>query len=262
MSASLHYDEFAPPSDLDESILTFWSFRNPPDGPDPWQHTVPVDGCMGIVVSLPPDAPGRVIVLGAHDTPRTVPVPAGSSYWGIRFWPDTGAAFLGVDADAWVGRAAPPPAPLAARVASLGPAIRQSATDADAVQQLTTWCRTQPRPTIDPTVRLAVLAIVAARGTVTIGALAQTLQCSDRQLLRRFRRATGLSLKRYARVRRFREAAARHLAAPRATWSQIAAEFGYSDHAHLTREFREIVGAAPSDVARFIAHISHGRIRP
>ncbi|MBK8251020.1 MAG: AraC family transcriptional regulator [Gemmatimonadetes bacterium] len=115
---------------------------------------------------------------------------------------------------------------------------------------------------LDAPVRLAVLAIVASKGRSRWGELPGTVGLTPRTLLRRFRAATGLTLKRYAKVRRFREAAARQRRGPATTWSYIAADVGYSDHAHLTREFREIHGAPPSEVARLIGRISHGKIRP
>ena len=58
---------------------------------------------------------------------------------------------------------------------------------------------------------------------------------------------TGLNPKHYFRIRRF-NAAVRRLAAKDGTaLSGVAAAAGYSDQAHLSREFREFAGVAPTE---------------
>lgn len=65
---------------------------------------------------------------------------------------------------------------------------------------------------------------------------------SHRHLLLRFRAATGLSPKEYARIRRFRRALSSMRDKPLA---DVAFDAGYSDQAHLCREFRELSGLTP-----------------
>jgi AraC-like DNA-binding protein len=45
-------------------------------------------------------------------------------------------------------------------------------------------------------------------------------------------------------------------------WSAIAAQSGFADHAHLTREFRALVGLAPTHVASRLDAIEHRNVRP
>lgn len=73
---------------------------------------------------------------------------------------------------------------------------------------------------------------------------------SHRRLLTLFREAVGLAPKRYCRVLRLQLALPRVLAGD--PLAEVAAFTGYSDQAHLTREFRELVGVSPG-VYRSIA---------
>lgn len=75
--------------------------------------------------------------------------------------------------------------------------------------------------------------------------LAARTGLSVSQFDRIFRRALGVSPRQYLlRVRI--EAACRRLAQTNETVSQIAYEFGFHDHAHFTRSFRQVMGTTPS----------------
>jgi AraC-like DNA-binding protein len=73
---------------------------------------------------------------------------------------------------------------------------------------------------------------------------------SHRRFLTVFRQAVGLAPKRYCRVLRFQRAIAGVVAGQPLV--AVAAHAGYSDQAHLTREFRELAGVSPG-VYRHIA---------
>lgn len=260
----MRYEEFPVPPELADHLLSIWSFARPVESEGVVQHFVPPDGCVSIAVAAHVQRSTETLLIGAHDRPLVVPIFPGDRYWGMRFWPDAGAACLGVDAGAWVGRSGPAPAHLSAPSAGVVRALDEGAGDEGVRDALASWSLASGwgAVALDAPVRLAVVAIVASKGAIPVGELPGTVGLTPRTLLRRFRAATGLTLKRYAKVRRFREAAARHVEAPSTTWSYIAADVGYADHAHLTREFREIHGAPPREVARLIGRISHGRIRP
>src|SRR5690606_21817051 len=68
---------------------------------------------------------------------------------------------------------------------------------------------------------------------------------SHRHLVALFRSAVGPGTKHYFRIRRIAEAA--HRLATRPTRiAELAADLGYADHAHLTREFRALCGVPPT----------------
>lgn len=106
--------------------------------------------------------------------------------------------------------------------------------------------------TVEPpsTVLDAWRAIGAAQGRLAIGELAHEVGWSDRQLRKRFRAETGLTPKAAARVVRFdrarRRLAGRLVSGRPADLADLAAECGYADQAHLSREFAVLAGCPPA----------------
>ncbi|WP_341975463.1 helix-turn-helix domain-containing protein [Microbacterium sp. LTA6] len=75
---------------------------------------------------------------------------------------------------------------------------------------------------------------------------AARLHLSLRTLQRLAHRHVGLPPAAMIRRRRLQEAAQRMRDDPHAEIAVIAADLGYADHAHLTRDFRTVLGIAPS----------------
>jgi AraC-like DNA-binding protein len=84
----------------------------------------------------------------------------------------------------------------------------------------------------------ALLCATQGRARVAVG-------CSRRHLVRRFAEDVGVPPKLAARLIRF-EAARRRLGT--VPLARLAAEHGFADQAHLTREFRALGGAPPTAV--------------
>ena len=87
--------------------------------------------------------------------------------------------------------------------------------------------------------------ILDSGGTVRVDQAAEHLGVSARALRARSHELIGLSPKRFARTHRLFRAIdlARRSSAPE--WSWIAATTGYSDQAHLVREFGALLGETP-----------------
>jgi AraC-like DNA-binding protein len=101
--------------------------------------------------------------------------------------------------------------------------------------------RTRLRPTaLHPQVAQA-LHDLAHEHTVADAVAASG--CSHRHFIARFRDATGLTPKGYARVRRFQRAL--RMLARDVVLADVALAAGYSDQAHFNREFREMTGVTP-----------------
>ena len=79
-------------------------------------------------------------------------------------------------------------------------------------------------------------------GTLRVEELAREVGWSRRHLTEKFRAETGLGLKAAARVIRFEAACDRLLAPDHPSLAQVAAEGGYADQAHLSRDFRDLAG--------------------
>lgn len=79
-----------------------------------------------------------------------------------------------------------------------------------------------------------------------VGDAASRLGVSVRTLQRLARRYVGLSPGAMIRRRRLQDAAERLRTDPATTIAAVAAELGYSDHAHLVADFRAMLGFTPS----------------
>jgi len=79
---------------------------------------------------------------------------------------------------------------------------------------------------------------------------AARLAVSQRTLQRMTHRYVGVPPLAMIRRRRLQEAAQRLRDDPSVDLAELAAELGYADHAHLTRDFRLVLGLAPSAYRR------------
>jgi AraC-like DNA-binding protein len=68
---------------------------------------------------------------------------------------------------------------------------------------------------------------------------------SPRHFIALFRASVGLTPKHYFRIQRFNEVTRRLASHLKTSLADMAADLGYSDQAHLTREFRELAGVTP-----------------
>ncbi|MFF1538504.1 helix-turn-helix domain-containing protein [Microbacterium sp. NPDC058269] len=92
----------------------------------------------------------------------------------------------------------------------------------------------------------AVMDVLMGDGAaLTPEEAATRLAVSVRTLQRMTHRHVGLSPAAMIRRRRLQEAAHRLRENPAVDLASIAAELGYADHAHLTRDFQAVLGIAP-----------------
>lgn len=82
------------------------------------------------------------------------------------------------------------------------------------------------------------------RGRMRVAALASDIGWSRRHLVNRFTGEFGLPPRDIARLHRF--GAALSLARTGLAWGDVAAEAGYADQPHLTREFRTLADQTPT----------------
>ncbi|MFJ8042624.1 helix-turn-helix domain-containing protein [Kitasatospora sp. NPDC096147] len=108
--------------------------------------------------------------------------------------------------------------------------------------------RLERSPEPAPEVEHAWSLIDASAGAVPVARLAEEVGWSRGHLVRRYTEQVGLSPKTTSRVLRFRRAVE---LLPRRTGdlAALAAECGYYDQAHLTREFRDLAGLTPGRMA-------------
>jgi AraC-like DNA-binding protein len=98
---------------------------------------------------------------------------------------------------------------------------------------------------IDDAVARAVRAIQGSGGRMRIETVARAAGFGLRSLQTRFGRAVGLTPKEFARLIRL-QATLRSLDAEELSLSELAADHGFADQAHATRELRRVTGLAPA----------------
>ncbi|MCF2531889.1 helix-turn-helix domain-containing protein [Yinghuangia soli] len=102
----------------------------------------------------------------------------------------------------------------------------------------------EPDPVVDE-VAAMVARITEDPGLVRVDEVAAQLDISVRRLQRLFAEYVGASPKWVLRRARLHEAAQRADQGTHVDWAALAADLGYSDQAHLTRDFTAAVGVPP-----------------
>lgn len=237
------YRELPAPPALRPYVSCLWVQTIAPGGPTYEQPVMP-DGCTDLV-ALGDD----VVVTGPMTQASTARLEPGSATVGVRFRPGAAPSLLGVSAaelrdddvavgDLW-GRPGTWLAEQAAErpggSARLGRLVDGLVRRLDAAADL-------------DTVALRFVRLLAERPGRPLPGMASALALSERQLRRRIEDAVGYSPRTLARILRFQQflAAARSPGGDRPDLARLAAEVGYADQAHLTRETRRLAGLPPA----------------
>ncbi len=114
----------------------------------------------------------------------------------------------------------------------------------------------QPAPLTDLIVAVARL-LTTSGGHTSVDALATAHQVSRQHFTRRFRAATGLPPKQFARICRFQRLVQTLLTTDVDRWAAEASGLGFYDQAHMINDFREFAGESPT---RFFQPHVGGRV--
>jgi len=237
------YREWLPPAALRGSLTCLW-VSVVPGGGGPQVTDVLPDGCTDLIWQS-----GRGGYVAGPDTgPAPAELPAGAVLVGARFRPGAGGPALRL-----------PLAELRDQRVDLSDCLpglaRQLPPDLPpelALSLLTRWSARlvsdgRPDPVADHGARLL------ASGRASVRDLPGMLAVSERQLLRRFDATVGYGPKTLQRVLRFRTVLALLAAGQRVDLTALAAQAGYADQAHLTRETKRLAGRPPGALARALA---------
>jgi AraC-like DNA-binding protein len=121
-------------------------------------------------------------------------------------------------------------------------------------------CRVNHLPS--PEIAFAYRRLARTAGGARITALAGEIGWSRKHLIDRFRAELGVTPKSLARMMRFHQACRLARIGTTQGWAGIAAESGYSDQAHLAREFAVLAGESPTAWARRLALTDSRLTRP
>ncbi|MCB0882058.1 MAG: helix-turn-helix transcriptional regulator [Thermoleophilia bacterium] len=240
---------FAPPADLAAHVEVLWAGWWDLRGDTPHTSRLLPDPCVNIAFE---GDESRVVGVWTRTWSRTLE--GRGSVRAAKLAAGAVGAFLDADAADLANRLTPladvagPDAGAELRRRVLDPARAEAGCAAVA-----RWLRSRRRDPLPDGVATAMEACRLAAGDpslLTVEALARAVDMSPRALQRLFRRHVGGSPKWLIRRHRLQEAAARIERGEDGGLAGLAAELGYADQAHLTRDFTAAVGASPARFAR------------
>jgi AraC-like DNA-binding protein len=242
----VHYAEFRPPQELRGFVACTWERAVSAGEPRPASRVLP-DGCVDLVFRG-----GELIIAGPDRGPLVSVLAPAETVVGLRLRPGVAGRVLGFPAselrdlrpaidELW----GPAGRRLGERVAEAEtPERRRAVLEAAVASRLPDL--EPPDPLVD-----AAIGMLSRPGT-RVAELAVELAIGERQLLRRFDAAVGYGPKLVDRVLRFQRflALAPAIAARAEDLARVAADLGYADQAHLTRDVKALSGLSPSRLAQ------------
>jgi AraC-like DNA-binding protein len=234
------YREFEPRPELRDLVTCTWE-RHVPAGGAIRSRILP-DGCVDLIWRM-----GELQIAGPDRGPFMSAV-GGETITGLRLRPGAAGQVLGLPASELLELRLP--LSDVRRLDGLSDRIAAAPSSAARRAELER-ALLQRRPEIgalDPLMQAAAARL--GRPAARVGELSEDLGTSERQLRRRFHDAVGYGPKTLDRILRFQRFVARApaLAAGEGDLARMAAELGYADQAHLTRECSRLSGLTPREL--------------
>jgi AraC-like DNA-binding protein len=195
------------------------------------------DGCLDVIWDG-----STLSVAGPDAVARWHDEPPGQQYAALRLAGGTGPALVGVAADELVGRSVPLDQLWSA-------ATTRRLTEAVAehpAETLRGWVEASTALRDQDPVAGRILAL--ARRQMPMARMADELGLGVRQLHRRSSAAFGYGPRRLSRILRLQQAFDRMRAG--SPLAAVAADAGYADQAHLSRDVRALTGDSPGVLVR------------
>lgn len=244
------YVERLPLPALVGRVRTIWVQQT---GARPYvQRNLPTGG-----VELQCPLGGLPRVLGPLTGATIQVLPPSTTVVGARFWPGSAAPFLGLPVDALVDLTVGLDDLWRGTAVRLGELLAGAPSPESALEVLQHFLvsRQTRAAAPDPLVSAAVRRLMPWT-PVEIGVVSTELKISGSQLRRRLLATVGVAPKVLQRALRFQGYLALAQAAaatpgprtPVAGVADLAAEAGYADHAHLSRECRRLAGLTPTEL--------------
>jgi AraC-like DNA-binding protein len=247
------YVERPPVPALAELVSSVWIQQVAPDA-EPYMHRNLPHG--GVELVCPVGSVPRIV--GPLTRPLVEVLAPGTTVVGVRFRPGAAPAVLDLPASELLDLAVGTDELWGRSAVALGERVDRAASPAAALADLQRHVagRLGDAPGPDPLVSEAVRQLMPWR-SAAVGSLTSRLFISERQLRRRCQAAIGLAPKALHRVLRFQG----FLALVQSALSQgrepagdglagLAADAGYADQAHLTRECVRLTGVTPRTFLR------------
>ena len=233
------YDESPPVPALAGLVRTVW-IQHTGSRPYP-QRDLPTGG---VELHCPIGAVPRLV--GPLTRAKVQLLPPNTTIVGVRFMPGAGTPFLGVPADELVDLTVELDQLWGSRALALADSIAAADSPGEALIRLQLFFAARHQQA-DPFVAEMVRRLMPWRPT-EISTLADDLALSESQLRRRCLTAVGVGPKALQRTLRFQGYLALAQAGFGDGLADLAAQTGYADHAHLSRECLRLTGVTPRDL--------------
>jgi AraC-like DNA-binding protein len=246
----LRLGRYPPAADLAHFVEYFWVVEWDLRGQEPHvQKTLPYP-CVHLVFEA-----DKTAIFGVPQGVFERKLEGAARAFGVRFRPGGFRGVLGGPVLTITDRIIPLTGIYDFDAGAAEAEVLGAAADAEMIGIAERLLRTRiPAP--DDTVDLVhgiVDRIANDRDINRVDELAAQLNLSERALQRLFNDYVGVSPKWVIRRSRLHDAAARLANAEDLNLTQLAADLGYSDQAHFTRDFKALVGRSPSDYRRSAA---------
>jgi AraC-like DNA-binding protein len=251
------HQEFAPPEELTGVIKCFWHNTQEAQVPGSSFEVVP-DGYAEIIFHFGTDLSSSrngnlqplpsPFMIGLLNQPVIFNTKNRLEIIGVRCFPWTVFDLLGLSPDKDGVRIIEHPiAQLQSRLAAyiIGGQIEEAI---DALKQY--FLDVQSLVTTDAVLFKAGKAMRDANGAMSVSQVAEASHATVRTLERKFKSAAGYSVKDVSGLIRFEQVRNQLWQNPGANLAGLAHELGYTDQAHLTREFKRYTGTTPAAFAR------------
>ncbi len=248
--------EFEPPDALRDTVVCFWYNRRDARASEPRFEVLP-DGHAEILFhfgdSCSIEADGMLqplpspFLLGLLDRPVYFQAAGQLEIVAIRCYPWTVYDLLGLPATKGLRvfeHSLSGLQPLLAAAVRAGDVERAIALVSEQVQEL------RARVAVDSLLFKAGAALRKAAGTLPVNDVAAAAHATVRTLERRFRQASGHTVKDVSGLIRFEQVRNRLWRFPETNLAGLALELGYADQPHLSREFKRYTGTTPAAFAR------------
>lgn len=208
-------------------------------------HSILPDARADLVIEVA-DSAARGWVYGTVTTPTTVPVGVGCHYLGIQFLPGQSRHFIRASARELTDHSVCAQDALGFSLDGVAERIGAGDVFSALDAMLLRWLARHPpsRGRVDAAIH--ALASVSPRRHVH--EVASGLGMSRRQLERLFLDHVGISPMAFVTIQRCRAAARALAARANARPADLAADMGYADQSHMTREFKRLLGRTPARI--------------
>lgn len=253
----MQHQEFEPPEALRDSVKCLWYDRRV-FGPDMTGFEILPDGYAEIVFTF-----GEVYRLAAAGDFALLPSPLlmGLLNRPVRLYARHDLEMLGVRCFPWMvfdllelpaGRESLQRLkhPLAGLQPELADALRAGYAEEALALLSRALLAARARMTLDRTLFQAGEALRQARGDLPVSAVAAAAQATVRTLERKFRLASGHTVRDVASLMRFEQVRNRLWHDHSVRIADLAYELGFADQAHLSRDFKRYTGTTPAAFAR------------